>query len=231
MEAAGLAFGIAGLAGLFNTGLGIVEKVDCYRDFGVESRSLIAQFEADRVRFRQWGQKAGINAEGQKEHHEALDDPAISSVVSKLLQSIKDIDEVADYDSVDGQPASQPGALKSFRRLQFDNANGVSSRMSRISWSLRDKSRFLALVQSFSTLVQKLYELVPPDRLQTLNSLGAKTNQNLLEGAFIGCVVHDLWRANRLVDDMSRLTGVQTLMLELEKQLHSKVDLLPTIDH
>ncbi|KAH7144327.1 ankyrin-1, partial [Dactylonectria estremocensis] len=64
MEPVGLAVGIAGLAGLFSSCLEVVENVDSYRDFEHDSRSLAAQFDADRLRFQQWGRSIGIE-EGQ----------------------------------------------------------------------------------------------------------------------------------------------------------------------
>ena len=41
MEIVGLGLGIAGLAGIFTSCLDVVERVDSYRDFGVDSRAII----------------------------------------------------------------------------------------------------------------------------------------------------------------------------------------------
>ena len=56
---AGIA-GFAGLAGLFTTCLDIIDRVDSYKDFGIESRSIIAQFEVDKPLFKKWATDVGI---------------------------------------------------------------------------------------------------------------------------------------------------------------------------
>lgn len=161
MEVTGLVVGLAGLAGLFSTCLDVVEKVDYYRDFGVDSRALIAQFDADRIRFRRWGHQVGIKATQREHRHKALDDPIVSSAVEKILQSIKEIDADADSYSENGQAMSGPDGSRSYGRVQVERFRGETSRRSRISWALRGKSKFLNLVGSFAALVQRLYDLVP----------------------------------------------------------------------
>ncbi len=184
MEATGLA---VGLAGLFSTCLDIIEKIDYYRDFGVESRSLIAQFEADQVRFREWGKQVGISDASCREHrHQALNDPVISSAVEKILQSIKEIDEDAEKNSASGQATSGPGSRRSYGGAQVERFRGATSRRSRISWTLRGRSRFLAMAQSFAALVQRLYDLVPPgsNRHRPIHGSAESKSWLLLVGVF-----------------------------------------------
>ena len=81
MEAAGRGIGVAGLVGLFNTCVDIIERVDSYKDVGGESRSLLARFEADRVRLRRWGQIVGLDKHqpddhDNYQHYKAQKDPA-----------------------------------------------------------------------------------------------------------------------------------------------------------
>lgn len=71
--AAGIS-GFAGLAGLFSTCLGVIERVDSYKDFGAESRSIIAQFEADKYLFAKWAQDVGIDKDNLKNNYH-LDNP------------------------------------------------------------------------------------------------------------------------------------------------------------
>ena len=164
MEAAGLVIGVAGLAGLFSAGLDIVDKVDSYRDFGIESRALIAQFNADKVRYRQWGPRVGIVASTQQEHHhKALDDPAVKSVVVQILKSIKEIDGDTDNFSGNDRLQSRPGGSKPYGHAQLEKFRGATSRKSRFDWAVRGKLRFLSLTETFAGLVQRLYDLVPPD--------------------------------------------------------------------
>jgi len=46
-----IAFTIGVVASLFSVCLDVIDKVDSYKDFGVKSRSIIAQFEADKYLF------------------------------------------------------------------------------------------------------------------------------------------------------------------------------------
>ena len=48
MEPISFTVGIVGLAGLFSVCLDVIDKVDSYKDYGVESRSILAQFDADK---------------------------------------------------------------------------------------------------------------------------------------------------------------------------------------
>jgi hypothetical protein len=51
MEPISFAVGIAGLAGLFTACVDVIEKIDSYKEYGVDSRSIITQFETDRYLF------------------------------------------------------------------------------------------------------------------------------------------------------------------------------------
>ncbi|KAI0804891.1 prion-inhibition and propagation-domain-containing protein [Xylaria sp. FL0064] len=172
MEPASLAVGIAGLIGIFSTCLDIVERWDSYKDFGAEFGSLIARFKADKIRFRQWGQRVGIDKSKHGDgYHKALDDPSIRPVVDEIFQSIKHFDDDTGNFTSGLRPIS--GSVDTLAhsktvlprgRPQFEKYQGATSRKSRLGWALRSKTRFLALVESFDALVQKLYDLVPPDQ-------------------------------------------------------------------
>jgi hypothetical protein len=84
--------GFAGLAGLFSTCLDIIERVDSYKDFGVESRSIIAQFEADKYLLKKWARDIGIykNTDEVKINHN-LDSPETVLIVQNILSSIQEI--------------------------------------------------------------------------------------------------------------------------------------------
>ena len=168
MDVAGVTFGVAGLIGLFSTCVNVIEKVDSYNDVGVESRSLLARFEADKVRLRQWGRVVGIDKPQQGDSetsrfHKALEDPAVCGAVSKILQSIRDIDNGGDMSSglprdidirtpqFSGSDDSPSAQTKS--RLRLDQFQPIS-RKHKIGWTLRNKTRAIALVDSFDSLVQ-----------------------------------------------------------------------------
>jgi len=161
--------GIAGLVGLFSTCLDVIDKVDSYKDFGVESRSIIAQFETDKLLFQKWAQDVGINqAKLKEDHHEDLDDPQTASMVKKILSSIQEIFSKTDITLSNLQPIaetdpkhSQDGVLFSRGRAQYQKLEASTSKRRRIGWALRTKAKFIAQVQQFGALVQRLHSLVP----------------------------------------------------------------------
>jgi Prion-inhibition and propagation len=171
MEPVGLAVGIAGLAGLFSVCLDVVEKVDSYKNFGVEFRSVIAQFDGHKLRFRKWGKGVGIEKDILADkHHKDLDDPQTFASVEKILSSIQEFCLSADNTRLTLEPTSKFSAKSSLRdslvseghtRYQMDKES--SSKWKKMEWAFRKKARFVAQVEEFRMLVQALYDLVPPD--------------------------------------------------------------------
>ncbi|KAJ6000377.1 hypothetical protein N7481_000786 [Penicillium waksmanii] len=92
MEPVSFAVGLIGLAGLFNTRLELVDKIDSWKDFGNESRSLVAQFETHKIHLERWGQAAGFeHGHLSSYHHKLLDDLRTLSNIQTLLLAIKNI--------------------------------------------------------------------------------------------------------------------------------------------
>jgi hypothetical protein len=171
MEPVGLAVGIAGLAGLFSVCLDLVDRVDSYKDFGVESRSIAAQFEADKHLFAKWAQDVGIyNDKQMKYYNNDLDNPETNLIVQKILSSMQEIfgkteRTVSNLQPVEeAGPTSYPNGIRFLNtRKTFQAPEGAISKRSKIGWSLRSKAKFVYQVQQFGALVQRLYSLVPPD--------------------------------------------------------------------
>ncbi|KAI0405817.1 hypothetical protein F4802DRAFT_606591 [Xylaria palmicola] len=211
MEAAGLAIGVAGLAGLFSSCIDIVERWDSYKDSVTESASLRARLAADRIRFQQWGQSVGIGNGGFEEnHHRALDNPSIRSAVDLILQSIKKIDEDANRLAPHlGHFSTKADKLSNVNRerSQFTKLE-PSTRKSRIGWAVRDKGRATMLVVSFEALVQKLHDLIPTSG--TAEGTG-------VEGAEGGNVTS--------VEEGKTPWSIdaQKVLVELEKHIHNEV--------
>lgn len=173
MDPVSFAVGIAGLAGLFSTCLDVIDRVDSYKDFGVESRSIMAQFEADKHLFTKWAQDVGIDKDTDKlKNPYYLENPETILIIQNILSSIQEIFSQTKstvsslHPVVEAGPTSFPESvhfLKENRRLP--NPDGAISKRSRIGWSLRSKAKFISQVQQFGALVQRLYSLVPLDRL------------------------------------------------------------------
>ncbi|GMG09608.1 unnamed protein product [Aspergillus oryzae] len=163
MEPVGLAVGVVGLFGLFNTCLDVAKKHDAWKDFGSESRCLTAQFEAQKLRLQNWGEAVGVEQESvSSKHHELLGDPRTRSNIQNLLLAIKDI-----------CGHEQALSLTTISRVETGSSEGpiltkhgysLSSRGSkrqRLNWALRGKERRIAQVAQFSSLVDDLHSLVP----------------------------------------------------------------------
>ncbi|KAJ5761766.1 uncharacterized protein N7511_005148 [Penicillium nucicola] len=163
MEPVGLAVGILGLAGLFNTCLDVLEKFDSWRDFGSESRSLAAQFKVHKLRLEKWGQAVGFEQRDLSDGHDKLlDDPRTLSIVEELLSAIRDI---CGYDD-DNFPMTVSGGDKRPIKGQLLNSHShphtsLESKRQKLSWALRDKAKRLAQVEQFSVLVENLHNLIP----------------------------------------------------------------------
>ncbi|EXL47750.1 hypothetical protein FOCG_11899 [Fusarium oxysporum f. sp. radicis-lycopersici 26381] len=89
MEPAGLAIGIAGVAGLFNSCLEAVDIVQSYQTFRTDSHILNTRFKVAKTLFEQWGLRVGIE-QGRllSHHHSGLDDENTSATVMELLYII-----------------------------------------------------------------------------------------------------------------------------------------------
>ncbi|PQE15343.1 Ankyrin repeat domain-containing 52 protein [Rutstroemia sp. NJR-2017a WRK4] len=175
MEPVGLAIGVAGLAGLFNSCLDVIDRASSYKHYGVETRAIIAQLDADKLLLEQWGQRVGIR-EGKLEetHHRYLDSLNIKFVVEKILSSIKELFTKKDIALLDSNyiPGADPKLSKEGNysvRMNIQNPRFRETTMSnKLKWALKDKTKFIAQVQQFGTLVQKLHDLVPADPSKTM---------------------------------------------------------------
>ncbi|KAJ5494850.1 hypothetical protein N7463_010937 [Penicillium fimorum] len=163
MEPVGLAVGILGLAGLFNTCLDVLEKFGSWKDFGSESRSLAAQFKVHKLRLEKWGQAVGFEQGNLlDEHDKLLDDPRTFCVVQDLLSAIRDICGCDD----DTSPMTRSGADTQPSKRQLFNSyshphTSLESKRQKLGWALRDKAKRLAQVEQFSVLVENLHNLIP----------------------------------------------------------------------
>ncbi|KAG4276076.1 hypothetical protein FPRO04_14263 [Fusarium proliferatum] len=99
---------IAGLAGLFTSCLGALDKVQSYRTFGTDSHVLNNRFEAARARFERWGPGVGIE-QGRLNHahHTALDDKVVSDAVTESLHII--VEAIRDAGNVPPRRARATG--------------------------------------------------------------------------------------------------------------------------
>ncbi|CAG9986134.1 unnamed protein product [Clonostachys byssicola] len=151
MEVAGLVVGVAGLAGLFSTCLDALDKTQQYRNSAEDMHHLETQFQAENLRFQQWGRDIGLQrGETLKEgHHKALEDVDTRKTIQEILQIIYTL--------------CQPGDEGSTRLNRSPGQHVLSSsRKQRVAWALWGKGKREEEVKLFKDLVQNLYNLVPP---------------------------------------------------------------------
>lgn len=176
MEPVGFAVGVVGLAGLFSVCLEVIDRVDSYKEFGVESRSIIAQFEADKHLFIKWAKDVGIDKDKlNNNYHSHLYNPEINLIVQNILSSIQEIFSKTEGTVSNLQPVMEAGPTSFPSGIHFlntrkkaQNPEGAISKRVKIGWSLRSRAKFISQVQQFGALVQRLHSLVPPDELTGL---------------------------------------------------------------
>ncbi|KAH8592643.1 prion-inhibition and propagation-domain-containing protein, partial [Bisporella sp. PMI_857] len=215
MEPIGLAAGLTGLAGLFSVCLDVIDKVDSYKDFGFESRLIIAQFEADKLLFTQWAQTVGISEDNHRNNcSNFIINTEMIEVVRNILFSIQEIfsktsSTMLNLQSVvDAGPKSLPDRVLFLRGIKDNkvaqSSEGALSKRSRIAWSLRSKEKLINQVQQFGALVEKLHRLVPLE--------GARGPANVRKGK----LGHDI----NLGDEKAIwFSNSQRLLFEMEKQI------------
>lgn len=151
MEAAGLAIGIVGIAGLFNTCLDSLARFQSYKSSSADSHILDTRFRAARTRFEQWGDSVGIS-QGLllPDHYHGLNDENTASVIQDILHIIaKSICENGNAQQNLHQNERFAGILQSRRK--------------RLRWALGGKEDRTEQVEVFEKLVQQLHNLVSID--------------------------------------------------------------------
>lgn len=166
MEPLGLAVGIAGLYRMF---IDISDGVKNYRDFGTESSTTIARFDASNLRLQNWAKAVGIgDCELTESHDVRLDDPRTEPVVRNLLYWSCKLFQKVEYNTTslkfpvrqrtDGEQLSLPshhdGAEAKYQQKL--------SKKGRLAWSTGLKTKFTQDVRQFEELVNILHDVVSP---------------------------------------------------------------------
>jgi hypothetical protein len=173
----------------------VLEKVDTYKSFGSDWRTLAVCFEADKYRFRHWLHAVGIEYGRIKaEHDPRLDDPTLKPLIFKILTRVCSIWgvggtlpsdlEFEDYDDVDSVPGGR--GMSALQKSTKSKRQMIASKTAKVGWALRGKVKFVDQVDSFEALVNRLYEVVPLATTEKSASLGAAidphSHLNMREG-------------------------------------------------
>ncbi|KAL2840958.1 hypothetical protein BJX68DRAFT_258316 [Aspergillus pseudodeflectus] len=157
MEPAGLALGAVGLLGLVNLYQEAARVVHSVNNHSSESLRLFSRYSATKALFERWGTQVGVADKDSlaQSVHPQLQEPATVNAVAGLLASITnvftDVDPtIARYEQPSTSAAANPGRTKL---------------RSRLKWALADGDKLTQNTKDFDDLVQKLYRLVPPEKL------------------------------------------------------------------
>lgn len=181
MEIAGLAIGVAGLAGLLSACIDAVDRVDTYRKFGLESRYITARFADDKLLLHKWAEAVGItNGKLQEVHHRDLDRDEVVTAIARTLSSIREIFSATNSFSsnLQGLPLenkalslADPDKYANGHSSEEKKSRSLGSTASKLKWSLGGKARFTTQVEMLGALVAELYKIIPLERnSEALNS-------------------------------------------------------------
>ncbi|KAH8901073.1 hypothetical protein GQ53DRAFT_756749 [Thozetella sp. PMI_491] len=201
MEPIGLAVGVVGLAGLFNTCLDAFDRLSAYKDFDKDSRSLSAQFSAERLRFQQWGESVGIDGNTvANNHHPALDHSETRKKVEELFAVILEVENGTGSATLSQQAGSDPRQPRDglLPAKPTENQSALSkpslpsgSRRQKISWALGGRAKHgptdaewaLELRQSLLAMERVERKLEAENRRNVYAWLGHFSSEELYEDA------------------------------------------------
>ena len=160
-----------GVPDLFGACIDILERADAYKEFGVESRSMIARFDADKLRFRRWANEVGIfDGKCKEKHDHWLNDRELESAVKRILISTCEIFDAAklthsklrdDCGENDGPLPAIPGVSREITKIKTKSSPSTSIRGG-IDWDYKRRGMFTNHIDMFSKVVEMLYNLIPP---------------------------------------------------------------------
>ena len=167
MEAVGLAVGIPGL---FSACMDTLERIEAYKDFGIESRQLVAQFEAEKLRLKKWAIGVGISdGKWTDTFDPRLKDHDVELVVKRILSSACEIFDAAERTRsrlrVGAEETDKP--FPDIPGFSFETSKNKEKASTPISirgglgWAFKRRGKFTHQVDQLRQLIDLLYSLVP----------------------------------------------------------------------
>lgn len=168
MEIVSLAVSIPGL---FSAWMDALERIEAYKEFGVESHHVVAQFEADKLRLKKWANEVGISdGKGNEMHDPRLKDHDLVAAVKGILNSACEIFDATERTRsqlrIDAEENNKPfpdipGILMETTKNK-KNAPSPMSIRGRLGWAFKRRGKFTNQMDMFRKVVDTLYILVPP---------------------------------------------------------------------
>jgi hypothetical protein len=186
MEAAGLTLSAVAIATLFNTCVECFETFSQGRNLQRDFSYLTIRLDFEKTQLLLWGASSGILKVESEDRHPRLADSAIYKLVKDALNAIHAL--LSDAKSLSERYGVEPSAatpeigqstltdilssngMTSFRiswsrfcvpAARLLPERGHSSTLAKARWAIHDRSKFTELLETLSTLVGKLHEVIP----------------------------------------------------------------------
>jgi hypothetical protein len=154
MEVAGLAIGIAGLAGAFASVVQAVKWVETYGLYFSDADLLHAQLEGHRILLERWGSDIGLDKDAKVEDFRARCNRETFGVAERLLGFALEI-----LESVCAYKRRERG--ENHDQIQPANKEHAVSRRHRLRWAVSGKEQLSDQVDLFGKIVSQLRLLIP----------------------------------------------------------------------
>jgi hypothetical protein len=185
-EIAGVALGVAGLAGLYGVAIEAFGHISAAHSFSRDFEVLSTRYDIRRTRMLQWGDGVALLSENPQEQDPRLHDVELQPLINRALDCIGSL--LTDADKLNEKYGLRPfvsehelelaavgegAALLSRNRLKrFARAyerlrclyGGGSRRPSvvvKAKWAVQGADRFRLLLSDLDRLIEDLYTLVP----------------------------------------------------------------------
>jgi hypothetical protein len=169
-EIAGLALGVAGVAGLYSVTQQVFEQISNAANFDREFETQQAKLKAASTSLRLWGTGTGFAPEGhlQPDHHAVFDDAAVLYDVQSALFCIRDACEqlrscLAKSEQAGAQHGAGNGSRASVRKK-------IVAAGQRLRWGFQEKTKVEDLLSQVICLVGLLYQIARPKDAASLDS-------------------------------------------------------------
>jgi len=149
----------------------VLERIEAVKEFGVESRHVVTQFESDKLRLKKWANDVGISDEKWKEMPDPrLRDRDLEEAVKNVLQSVCEIFDGTqhtrsqlhiDSEAEDGLFPDIPAFRSRATNIKNKAPSPVSVR-DRLGSTIKSNGKFINQVDIFRKVVDTLYDLIPP---------------------------------------------------------------------
>lgn len=162
-----------GIPGLFSACMDTLERIEAYKEFGIESRHVIAQFEADKLRLKKWANEVGISeSDGiwKEMHDPRLKDHDVVAAVKRILHSACEIFDATERTRsqlrIDAEENNKPfpdisGLSMEITKNKKKESPSMSIRGG-LGWAFKRRGKFTNQADMFRKVVDMLYTLVPP---------------------------------------------------------------------